>query len=136
MPFLQRLEIAFNLAITFCFALQSLRRVHLFATPWTAAHQAPMSSSISWSLLTLMSIHSVMVSNHHILFYPLFLLPSIFPSIRLFPSELAVHIMWLKYWRFSISPSNEYSEFISFRPDCFNLLTVQGTLGSLSSTTV
>ena len=102
-------------------------------TPWTATHQVPLCSTISWSLLKLMSIESVMPSNHLNLCHPLLLLPSIFPSIRVFSKESALHIRWPKYWRFSfsISPSNEYSGLISFRIDWFNLLAVQGTLKSL-----
>ena len=101
--------------------------------PWTAAHQASLSFTISWSLLKFISIESVMPSNHLILCRPLLLLPSIFPSIRVFSSESALHIRWSKYWSFSfnISPSNEYSGFISFRIDCFNLLAVQGIRKSL-----
>ena len=107
--------------------------VQVFATPWTAAHQASLSFTISQSLLKLMSIESVMPSNHLILCHPLLLLPSVFPSIRVFSSELALPIRWPNYWSFSfiISPSNEYSGLISFRIDWFDLLTVQGTLKSL-----
>ena len=99
--------------------VQSLSRVWLFATPWTVAHQASLSFTISWSLLKLMSIESVMPSNHLILCHPLLLLPSIFPNIRVFSNELTLHIRWPKDWSFSfsISPSNEYSELISFRID-------------------
>ena len=100
-------------------------------TPWTAAHQAPLSFTTSWSLLKFMSSESVMLSNHLILCYPLLLLPSIFPSIRLFSNESALHIRWPKYWSFSISTSNEYSGLISFRIVWFDLLAVQGTLRSL-----
>ena len=98
-------------------------------TPWTAAHQASLSFTISWSMLRLMSIESVMPSNHLILCRPLLLLPSIFPSIRVFSNESVLHIRWPKYWHysFSIGPSNEYSGLISFRIDCFDL-AVQGTL--------
>ena len=105
-------------------------RVQLFATPWTATHQASLSFTISRSLVKLMSTESVMPSKHLILCRPL-LLPSIFPSIRVFSNELAVRIRWPKYWSFSISPSNEYSGLISFRIDWFDLLAVQGTLKSL-----
>ena len=110
-------------------SVQSLSRVLLFATPWTAAHQASLSITNSWSLLKLMSIESVMPSNHLILCCPL-LLPSIFPSIRVFSNESVLHIRWPKYWSFSfsISPSNEYTGLISFRIDWFDLLAVQGTL--------
>ena len=102
-------------------------------TPWTAAHQASLSFTISWSLLRLMAIELMMPSNHLIHCCPLLLLPSIHPSIRVFSNELALHITWLKYlsFRFSISPSNEYSGLISFRIDCFDLLAVRGTLKSL-----
>ena len=102
-------------------------------TPGTAACQASLSITISQSLLKLMSIESVMPSNHLILCHPLLLLPSIFPSVRVFYNESAVYIRWPKYRRFnfSISPSNEYSGLISFRIDWFDLLAVQGTLKSL-----
>ena len=99
----------------------------LTVTPWTAACQTSLSFTISWSLLKLMSIKSVMPSNHLILCCPLFLLLSIFPSIRVFSNESALCIRWPKYWNFSISPSNEYSGLISFRIDWFELLAVQGT---------
>ena len=101
-------------------------------TPWTAAHQDSLSFTISQSLLKLMSIESVIPSNHLVLCHSLILLPSIFPSIRVFSSELALHIRWPKYWSFSlsISSSNEYSGLISFRIDRFDLLAVQGTLKS------
>ena len=114
--------------------VQSSSRVQLSATPWTAAWQASLSFIISLSLLKLMSIELVMPSNHLILCCPLLLLPSIFPSIKVFFSnELALCIRWPKYWSFSfsISPSNEYSGLISFRMDWFDLLAVQGTLKSL-----
>ena len=103
------------------------------ATPCTAAHQASLSFIISWSLLKLVSIESVMPSNHLILCPPLLLLPSIFPSIRFFAKELVLCIRWPKYWSFSfsISPYNEYSGLISFRMDWLDLLAVQGTLRSL-----
>ena len=103
------------------------------ATPWTAACQASQSFTISQRLLRLMSIESVMPSNHLILCQPLLLLPSIFPSIRVFSNESVLHLRWPKYWSFgfSIHPSNEYSELISFRIDWFDLLAVQGTLKSL-----
>ena len=107
--------------------LQSLSRVRLFATPWTAACQASLSITNSWSLLKIMSIQSVMPSNHLILCHPLLLLSSIFPSFRVFSKESVLHIRWPKYWSFSlsISPSNEYSGLISFRTDWFDLLAVQ-----------
>ena len=97
---------------------------------WTAARQACLSFTVSLSLLRLRSIESVMPSNHLILYHPLLLLPSIFPSIRVFSNESALHIRWPKYWSFSlnISPSNEYSGLISFRIERFDLLAVQGTL--------
>ena len=108
-------------------------RVWLFVIPWTAAHQASLSITNSWDLLILMSIESVMPSNYLILFYPLLLPPSIFPSIRVFSNESVLHISWPKYWSFSsiISPSSEYSGLISFRMNWFDLLAVQGTLKSL-----
>ena len=111
----------------------SLSHVWLFATPWTAAHQASLSLTTSQSLLKLMSIKLVMSSNHLILCYPLLLLPSIFPSIRVFSSESVLRIRWPKYWSFSfnIDPSNEYSGLISFRIHWLDLLAVQGTLKSL-----
>ena len=105
----------------------------LFATPWTAACQASLFFTLFWSLLKLMSVESVMPSNHFILCHRLLLLPSIFPSLRVFSNELALCIRWPKYWRFSfsISPSSEYSGLISFRIDLFDLLAVQETLTSL-----
>ena len=109
--------------------VQLLSRVLLFVTPWTAAHQASLSFTISLSLLKLMSTESVMPSSHLILCHPPLLLPSIFPSIRIFSNELALHIRWPKYWSLSISPSNEYSELISFRIDWFDLHA--GTFKSL-----
>ena len=101
--------------------------------PWTAARQPPLTSTISRNLLKFMSIESVMLSNHLILYHPLLLLPSIFPSIRVFPNESALFIRWPKEWSFSlsISPSNEYSRLISFQIDWCDLLAVQGTLKSL-----
>ena len=113
--------------------VQSLSQAQLFVTPWTIARQTSLSFTISWSLLKLMSIESVMPSNHFVLCRPLLLLPLIFPSIRVFSNELALHIRWPKYWRFSfnISPSNEYSGLISFRMDWFGLHAVQWTLKSL-----
>ena len=115
--------------------VQSLSRVHLFVTSWTAARQASLSITNSWSLLKLMSIKSVMPSNHLILCHALLLPPSIFPSIRVFSSESVLHIRWPKYWSFSfsINPSNEYSGLISFRIDWLDLLAVQGTLQCHSS---
>ena len=112
---------------------QSLSHVQLFVTPWTTVCQAPLSSTISRSLLKFMSVESVMPSSHLILYHPVLLLPSIFPSIRVFSSESVLRIRWPKYWSFSfsISPSNEYSGLISFRIDWFDLLAVQRTLKSL-----
>ena len=114
-------------------SVQSLSRVWLFVTPWTATRRASLSIINSWSLLKLMSIESVMPSSHLILCRPLLLLPSIFPSIRVFSSESILRIRWPKYgsFSFSISPSNEYSGLISFRMDWFDLLAVQGTITSL-----
>ena len=109
----------------------SLSRVQLFATPWTAAHQASLSITSSQSLFKLMSIESVMLSNHLILCRPLLLLPSVFPSIRVFSNESVLCLRWPKYWSFNINPSNEYSGLISFRIDWLDLLAVQGTLKSL-----
>ena len=105
----------------------SLSQVWLFETPWTAACQSSLSFTISRSLIRLMPIESVMPSNYLVLCCPLHILPSIFPSIRIFSNKLPLHIRWPKYWSFSfsISPSNEYSVFISFRIDCFHLLAVQ-----------
>ena len=113
-------------------SVQSLCCVQLFVTPWTAAHQASLSITNSPSLLKLMSIESMMPSNHLILCHPL-LLPSVFPSIRVFSSESVLLIRWPKHWSFSFSssPSNEYSGLISFRIDWLDLLAVQGTLKSL-----
>ena len=112
------------------FVVQSLSQVRLFAIPWTAAHQASLSFTISLSLLKFMSTESVMVSKHFSLCCPFLLLPSIVPSIRIFSSELVLHIRWPKYWcfSFSISPSNEYSGLVSFRIARFDFLEVQGTL--------
>ena len=108
-------------------------RVQFFATPWTAACQASLSIADSRSLLKLMSIELVMPSNHLILCHPFLLLPSIFPSIRVFSNESALYIRWPRYWSFSfsISPSNEYSRLIPFRMGWFDLLAVQGTHNSL-----
>ena len=111
----------------------SLSRIQLFATQWTAARQASLSITNSRSLLKLMSIESVIPSNHLILCHALLLLPSIFPSIKVFSNESALCIRWPKYWSFSftISPSNEYSGLISFRMDWMDILAVQGTLRNL-----
>ena len=120
--------------ISQCFSsVQSLSRVRLFATPWTTAHQASLSITNSRSPPKPMSIELVMLSNHLILWCPLLLLPSIFPSIRVFSNESALPMRWPKYWSFSfnISPSNEHPGLISFRVDWLDLLAVQGTLKSL-----
>ena len=112
-------------------SVQLLSHVQLFATPWTTARQASLSITNSQSPLKPMSIESVMPTNHFILCHALLLLPSIFLSIRVFSNESVLRIKWPKYWRFSISPSNEYSGLISFRMDWFDFLAVQGTLKSL-----
>ena len=119
--------------LSYLSSVQLLSRVWLFVTPWTVARQASLSITNSWSLLKLMSIESVMPSNHLILYCPLLLRPSIFPSIRVFSNESVLCIRWPKYWSFSfsISPSNECSGLISFRMDWFDLLVVQGTLKSI-----
>ena len=109
--------------IWFWLLVQLLSRVLLFATLWTAAHRASLSFTISQSLLKLMSIESVMLPNYLIFCEPLLLLPSIFPSIRVFSSELAFPIRWPKYWSFSNNPSNQYSGLISFTIDWFDLLS-------------
>ena len=108
-------------------SVQSPSHVRLFATPWIAAHQASLPIINSQSLLKLMSIESVLPSNHLILYHPLLLLPSIFPSIRDFSNESVLHVRWPKYWSFSFSirPSNEYSGLISFKIDWWDLLAVQ-----------
>ena len=113
--------------------VQLLSRVRLFATPWTKPRQASLSLTVSWSLLKFMPIESVMLSNHFLLCCPLLLLPSVFPSIRVFSSESTLYIRWPKCWsfNFSISPSNEHSGLISFRIDWFDLIAVQGSLKSL-----
>ena len=111
----------------------SVQSTELFATTWTAARQASLHSTNSQSFLKLMSIKSIMSSNHLILCHPLLLLPSIFPTIRIFSNESVLHIRWPKYWSFSfsISPSNEHSGLISFRMHSLDLLAVQGTPESL-----
>ena len=123
----------FHLMVIKYSSVQSLCCVQLFATPWTAARQASLSITNSWSLCKLMSIESVMPSNHLILCHPLLLPTSIFPSIRVFSNESVLCIRWPKYWRFSFSNScsSEYSGLISFRMDWLDLLAVQGTLKSL-----
>ena len=132
------LEISLCTEYSIAVVVQSLNHVTLFTTPWTAAYQASLSFTISQSLLKIKSIESIMPSNHLILCHPLLSLLSIFPSIRVFSNELTLCIRWPKYWSFSfsISPSNEYSELVSFRIDWFYLLAVQGTLKVFSSTTV
>ena len=119
-------------------SVPSLSHVQLFATPWTAARQASLSITNSQSLLKLMSIESVMPSNHFILCCPLLLPLSIFPSIRVFSNESVLRIRWPKYWSFSfsISPSNEHSGLISFRMDWLVLLEVQGLSRVFSNTTI
>ena len=134
----------FSLVIYFIYFVHQFSSVQLLshgcisAIPWTAACQLSLSISNSQNLLTLMSIESVMPSNHLILCHPLLLLPSIFPSIRVFSNESALHIRWPKYWSFSfnISRSNEYPGLISFRMDGLDLLANQGTLKSLLQVTV
>ena len=118
--------------------VQLLSCVQLFVTPWTAALQASLSITNSWSLLKLMSIESGMPSNHLILCHPLLLPPSVFPSIRVFSNESALRIRWPKYWSFSfsISPSSGYSGLIFFRMDWFDLLVVHGLSRVFSNTTV
>ena len=128
--------VMYSLLFLFSFlfsSVQSLSDVRLFMTPWTAARQVSLSITNSQSLLKLVSIESVMPSNHLILCRPLLLLPSTFPSIRIFSNESALCIRWPKDWSssFKISPSNEYSGLISFRMDWLDLLAVQGTLKSL-----
>ena len=127
------LACTFGVTSKISFIAQSLSCVLPFVTPWTAVRQASLSFTISQTLLKLMSIESLVPYNHLILCPPLFLLPSVFPSIRVFSNESVLCIRWPKYWSFgfSISPSNEYSGLISFRMDWFDLLEVQGTLKSL-----
>ena len=124
---------AYNQTVRTISSVQPLSCVRLFATPWTAAHQASLSITNSRSLCKLMSIELVMPSNHLILCCPLLLLPSIFPGIRVFSNESVLHIRWLKHWSFSfnISLSNDHPGLISFRMDWLDLLAVQGTLKSL-----
>ena len=118
-------------------SVRSLSHVQLYAVPWTAARQASLSSTVSRSLLKFISIELVMLSNHLVPYHPLLLLPSFFPSIRVFSSELALRIRWPKYWSFSfsISPFNEYSGLISFRMDWSDLLAIQENLFQESSST-
>ena len=119
-------------------SVQSHSRVQSFVTPWTAAHQASLSITNSWSPPKPMSIESVMPSNHLILCHPLLLRPSIFPSIRVFSNESSLRMRWPKYWSFSfsISPSNEHPGLISFRMDWLDLLASKGLSRVLSNTTV
>ena len=136
--FLQTCCVLFSLCFIFpsiytFSSVQSLSHVQLFATPWTATCQASLSITNSWSLLKLMSIESVIKSNHLILCHPLLLPTSIFPSIRVFSNESVLPIRWPKYWSFSfsISPSKEHPGLISFRMDWLDFLAAQGTLKSL-----
>ena len=123
----------YTYTISYFSSVQSLSCVRLFVTPWIAARQASLSITNSWSSLRLTSIESVMPSSHLILCHPPLLLPSIFPSIRVFSNESALHMRWPKYWSFSFSiiPSNEHPGLISFRMDWLDLLAVQGTLKSI-----
>ena len=120
----------FYYIVLYFVVVQSLSRVRLFATPWTAAHQVSLSFTIS-GVCSNSNPESVMMSNHLILCHPLLLLPPVFPSMRIFSNKLAVCIRWPKCWSFSISPSNEYSGLISFRTDWFDLLAVQRTVRSV-----
>ena len=122
-----------NICVFISYSVQSLSHVQLFTTLWTAAHQTSLSITNSWSLPKPRSLESVMLSNRLILCRPLLLLPSIFPSIRVFSNESALCMRWPKYWSFSfnINPSNEHSGLFSFRMDWLDLLSVQGTLKSL-----
>ena len=131
-PFLLLLSFK-NTKVVSVSSVQLFSHVRLFATPWTAACQASLSITNSRSLLKLMSIESVMPSNHLILCCPLLLLTPGFPSIKVFSNESVLHIRWPKYWSFSfsLSLSNEYPGLISFRIDCFDFLAVQGTLKNL-----
>ena len=121
-----------------CCSVQLLSHVWLFATPWTAARQASLSITNYWSLLKLMSIELVIPSNYLILCHPLLLMPSVFPSIRVFSNKSVLHIRWPKYWSFSFSiiPSNEHPGLISFRMDWLDLLAVHGFSRVFSNTTV
>ena len=131
MPIIRRMDGEMAVYSYSGIAVQLLSRVQFFATPWATACQAPLSSTVSQSLLKFMSTEPVLLSNHLILCHPVLLLPSIFPSIRVFSNESALDIQWPKYSSFSISPSSEYSELISFGIDRLDLLAVQGTLKSL-----
>ena len=132
-----RLHTVYNFSVQFS-SFQSLSHVQLFVTPWIAARQSSLFITNSQSLLKLMSIESVKPSNNLILCHPLLLLPSVFPSIRVFSNKSVLHIRWPKYWSFSfsISPSNEYSGQISFRMDWLDLLVVKGFSRVFSNTTV
>ena len=123
--------ILYSSALEAVIVVQLLSHIQFFATPWTATYQAPLSFAISRSVLKLMSTEPVMSSKHIVLCHQLLLLPSMFPSFRVFSNESALHIRWPKYKSFSISPSNEYSGLISFRIDWFDLLAIQGTRRSL-----
>ena len=125
--------LSWNVYSLIAVVVQSLSCVWLFVIPWTATHLASLSFTISWSLLKFMSIGSVMPSSHLILYCPLLLLPSVFPSIRVFSNESALSIRWPNYWSFSfsMSPSSEYSGLISLRIDWFDVLEIQGTVKSL-----
>ena len=127
----EQLRTAQHLLLQTFVVVELLSHIRVFVTPWIAACQASLSFPISQSLLKLMPVKSVMPPNHTILCCLCLLLPSIFPSIRVFPSELALCIMWPEYWNFSISPSTKYSGLISFRIGWFDLLAVQGTLKSV-----
>ena len=131
--FMAEVTISSDLLLLLLLLLSRFSHVLLFVTSWTAACQVSSLFTISLSLLKLMPIELVVPSNHLVLCHPLFLLLSIFPGIRIFSNESALHIRWLRYWSFSfnISPSNEYLGLISFRIDWFELLAVQGTLKSL-----
>ena len=133
----RKMALLYHVSVQFS-SVQSLSCVQLFATPWTAACQASLSITNSWSLLKLMSIELVMPSNHLILCHPLLLLPSIFTSIRVFSNELVLRIRWPKYWSFSfsISPSNECLGLISFRIDWLDLFVSNGLSRVFSNTTV
>ena len=126
--------ILYSSALEAVIVVQLLSHIEFFATPWTATYQAPLYFTASRSLLKFMSIESVILSNHLIIWRPLFLLPLIFPSIRVFSSESALHVRWPKCKSFSFSPSNEYSGLISFRIDWFDLLQSKGLLRSSPAT--
>ena len=131
--YMNKRRLSSHLTLPISFFCCSVAQLCLFVTAWTAAYQASLSFTFSQSLLKLMSIKSVMPSSHLILCRPLLLLPSIFPSLRVFSNDSSLHIRWPMYWSFSfsISPSNKYSGLISFMMDWLDLLAVQGTLKSL-----